>query len=631
MTFRERAIDLVEKMTTEEKLGQVVYEAEAIDRLGIKAYNWWSECLHGAARAGTATVFPQAIGLAASFDTDLMEKVAEAISVESRAHYNMYRSFGDNGNYEGVSMCAPNINIVRDPRWGRGQETYGEDPYLTAEMAVAYVNGLQGKGDYHRTDATLKHFAVHSGPETLRHGFDACPSEEDLNDTYLYAFRECIRRTSPAAVMTAYNAVHGEPCSISPTLHRILREKWGFKGFVESDAGSVGDLITGHHRAKDTVEAVAIALNAGCQMNICGRKEDLVEAWKRGLIDEEKLHEACVALFEARFRLGEFDGADCPYNSLGYEDIECEAHQALNRKMAEESIVLLKNDGILPLKPGKTIAVIGPNANDPVMLKGNYFGTASHAVTPLEGIRHMNKARVFYAEGCDATRKSRDESDRTLLKEAVIAVRSADIVILCLGLNQTMEGEEGVGGDRTTLDLPENQKKLLAEIAALGKPVICVNFSGGCVNLCEADSSCNALLQAFYPGSETGYALADILFGRVSPCGRLPVTFYRSDADLPPFESYDMAGRTHRFFKGSPLYPFGHSLSYTSFQVSEEAYQDGIFSCTLSNTGDMDANRSVLLFDGKNLVAFTVVFLKKGESKTVTLPVGEGHCHLTVQ
>jgi len=631
MTFRECAEELVAKLTTEEKLGQVVYEAEAIDRLGIKAYNWWSECLHGAARAGTATVFPQAIGLAASFDTELMEKVAEAISVESRAHYNMYRTFGNNGNYEGISMCAPNINIVRDPRWGRGQETYGEDPFLTAEMAVAFVQGLQGKGDFHRTDATLKHFAVHSGPEALRHGFNACPSEEDLNDTYLYAFRECIRRASPAAVMTAYNAVYGEACSISPTLHKTLREKWGFQGFVESDAGSVGDLIDGHHKAGDMVEAVAIALNAGCQMNICGRKEDLVEAWKRGLIDEEKLNQACIALFEARFRMGEFSGDQCPYNSLGYEVIECEAHQALNRKMAAESMVLLKNDGILPLTTGKKIAVIGPDANDPVMLKGNYFGTASHAVTPLEGIRAVNGARVFYAEGCDATRKSRDESDKTLLKEAVIAARAADLVILCLGLNQTMEGEEGVGGDRTTLNLPENQRILLEKIAAVGKPIVCVNFSGGCVNLCEADSSCNAVLQAFYPGSETGYVLADILFGKVSPSGRLPVTFYRSDDDLPPFESYDMRGRTYRFFKGSPLYPFGHGLSYTSFKVSDEAYWNGIFSCTLSNTGSMDADRTLLLFDEKGLIAFTKVFLKKGESLKIDFTVGEGHSHLTLK
>lgn len=611
-------------MTLEEKMSQLCNDAPAIERLGIAAYDWWSESLHGAARAGTATVFPQSISMAASFHDDLLEQVADAISTESRAKYNQYKKYNGTKKYQGLLQCAPNINIFRDPRWGRGQETYGEDPYLTGRMGTAYVKGLQGngKGKYRKVDATLKHFAVHSGPESLRHGFNAVVSEKDLSETYLWAFQYCIDNADAAAVMGAYNAVNGEPATGSKTLIRdILYGKWGFKGYMVSDSGSVDDIHKGHKFTKDEAESTAYALNNGCQLNIGKSYRSLPDSYKRGLVTEKTITEACEKLFEARFRLGMFDD-DCEYDRISYEVVECDEHRALNRKMAEECVVLLKNDGILPLKNYKTIAVIGPNADDVRILLGNYHGTPSKYSTLLRGIQDASDARILYALGCAPIGNCGLYYRGEHIKEAEFTADMADVVILCVGLNPSMEGEEGDTpnstncGDRADLELPEAQKELIRRVVKVGKPTILVNVSGSCVNLDFADKNCNAVIQFFYPGAEGGAALANVLFGKVSPSGRLPVTFYRSADDLPPFEDYSMENRTYKFFRGKPVYEFGHGLTYSEIEenwIDENAVE-------VYNKGNYDTAYSILKYryiPHKSLCDFKKIFIRSGEKIVV--------------
>ncbi len=624
MTFLERAKELVSKMTLEEKMGQMRYDAPAIERLGVPAYNWWNECLHGVARQGCATVFPQAIGLSASFNTELMYKVADVISTEARAKYNEFKKFGSTEQYQGLTFWSPNINIFRDPRWGRGHETYGEDPYLTGKMGVAFIKGLQGEGKYRKLDATIKHYAVHSGPENERHGFDAIVSKKDLYETYLSAFKYCIDNADPSAVMGAYNRVNGEACCASKTLLKdILFDEFGFKGYVVSDCGAIRDIHAGHKITDNEAESVALALNNGCHLNCGDAYFSLYDAYEQDLISEETITEAVEKLFEARFRLGMFDD-DCEYDKIPYDVVECKTHTDLNRKMAQESIVLLKNNGILPLDKGKykTIAVIGPNSDRFSVLIGNYNGNPSKYITPLRGIQDAFDGKVLFATGCHPTDIGSSMWGGFPLREGIICASKADLVIMCMGLNPGIEGEEGdayngdVAGDKKDIQLPESQRKLFDEIIKLGKPTIFVNISGSCISLCEQDEKCDAVLQCFYPGAQGGNALADILFGKASPSGRLPVTFYRSDDDLPSFRDYSMENRTYKFFKGTPLYPFGHGLTYG--QIEEKWISEN--EVELTNKGGMDTPYSVLKFKTEphpELLDFKKVFIRVGEKITV--------------
>lgn len=622
MTFKERAKELVSKMTLAEKIAQMKYDAPAIERLGVPAYNWWNECLHGVARAGTATVFPQAIGMAASFDDNLLYDVATAISDEARAQYNEYKQFGETDIYQGLTYWSPNINIFRDPRWGRGHETYGEDPLLTGKMGTAFIKGLQGNGKYRKLDATIKHYAVHSGPESLRHSFNAVVDKKDLYETYLWAFKYCIENADPSAVMGAYNRTNGEACCASKTLLRdILRDEFGFKGYVVSDCGAICDINNHHGITENAAQSAALAVNSGCELNCGSAYQWLKTAVVEGLITEETITSAVEKLFEARFRLGMFDD-DCEYNSIPFEVIDCEKHKELNRKMAQESVVLLKNNGILPLSADKKIAVIGPNADSKEVLLGNYNGAPSDYYTLLRGLRTYSN--VIYAKGCAVHDNANSNIHRkcTSVKEAIIAAKHADVVIMCMGIDPTMEGEQGdyyntdASGDKITLEIPDCQKALYDAVISLGKPVVYVNVSGSCINLKAPKSDCDAVIQLFYPGAMGGLALADVIFGKVSPCGRLPVTFYESVNALPPFEDYSMKNRTYKFFEGTPVYEFGYGLTYSD--VCEKWIDEN--TAEITNNGNFDTYYSVLKYEyipHKNLCDFKKVFVKKGETLTV--------------
>jgi beta-glucosidase len=709
-----RVADLVARMTLEEKAAQVQYDAPAVPRLGIAAYNWWNEGLHGVARAGRATVFPQAIGLAATWDTALMRRVASAIGVEARAKHHHAVRQGRHGIYEGLTFWSPNINIFRDPRWGRGMETYGEDPYLTGRLAVAFVRGLQGDHPrYLRAVATPKHYAVHSGPEPERHGFDAVVDERDLRETYLPAFEASVVEGGACSVMCAYNRVLGDPaCASTRLLRRILRDEWGFEGYVVSDCWAITDIHQGHRVAADETEAAARSLRAGTDLSCGPEYRSLVAAVQRGLVTEAELDTAVARLFRARMRLGMFDPPErVPYAGTPVTVNESPEHAALALEAARRSLVLLRNEGgLLPLRSDlRRVAVIGPNADDVDLLLGNYNGQPSAPVTPLEGLRRrLGAERVRYARGSDvatgmailtpvpasalrglqgryfgnprfagepiATRADPsvdftwweapaapgvpadsfsvrwtgalaapvtgryalgvrafgaaklwlgdsllvEQSDRhvvwtasaavelraeearplrleyfdrradaivqlvwavpepRLLDDAVEAARAADVAVLFLGLSPRLEGEEMPvdiagfrGGDRVSLGLPAVQEELLRAVVATGTPVVLVLLSGSAVAIPWAAEHVPAIVQAWYPGQAAGTAIAEVLFGDVAPSGRLPVTIYRSADDLPPFADYRMEGRTYRYFRGEPLWPFGFGLSYTRF-----AYRD---------------------------------------------------------
>ena len=621
MDFRKKAEELVSKMTLAEKIAQMKHEAPAIERLGVPEYNWWNECLHGVARTGTATVFPQAIGMAASFNTDLMFDVATAISDEARAQYNEYRKFGETKIYQGLTYWSPNINIFRDPRWGRGHETYGEDPYLTGRMGTAFIKGLQGEGKYRKLDATIKHYAVHSGPEELRHGFDAKVSQKDLCETYLWAFKYCIENAKPSAVMGAYNRTNGEPCCASKTLLQdILRDEFKFDGYVVSDCGAICDINQNHKVTKNEAESAALAVNNGCELNCGTAYQWLKTAVALDLVSEETITEAVTKLFTARFRLGMFDD-DCEYDQIPFDVIECKKHKEINRKMAQESIVLLKNNGILPLDKNKKIAVIGPNADSKDVLLGNYNGMPSDYYTLLRGLQEYTD--VKYAKGCHVF----DENPSihhicTSDREAIVVAKNADVIIMCMGIDPSFEGEKGDlynacdSGDKVNLELPTTQRKLFDQISELGKPIIFVNVSGSCLNLSLQKEKCDAILQCFYPGAMGGLALADIIFGKVSPSGRLPVTFYKSDDDLPDFADYSMKNRTYRFFNGEPVYSFGHGLTYS--EISENWLAEN--KVRITNNGPYDTYYSVLQYENsqkKQLKNFKKLYLKCCESTVV--------------
>ncbi len=794
-----RAADLVSRMTLDEKAAQMQNAAPAIERLGVPAYDWWNEALHGVARAGLATVFPQAIGMAAAFDAPLLHRIAGMISTEARAKYNDAIREGNHGRYFGLTFWSPNINIFRDPRWGRGQETYGEDPYLTARLGVAFIAGLQGDDPkYLKVVATAKHFAVHSGPEPSRHQFDVRPGAADLDETYLAAFRAAVVEGKAASVMCAYNSVDGVPaCANADLLARRLRGEWGFAGYVVSDCGAVGD-ISGGHRYKSTLaEADAAAVLAGTDLDCGTEYRMLPQAVRAGLLKETDLDRALVRLFTARFRLGMFDPPErVPFSSIGMREVDSPAHRQAALDAARESIVLLKNNGVLPLAHVQSIAVLGPGANDPDTLLGNYNGIPSRIVTPLEGIQREfdGKAAVRFAQGSLYTDESsalvpptvlsgpdgrpglvaeyfatpdltgpavvrraerqvyfrwdmRDAavvsrvsrpafsvrwtgtlkvaragmyrvgferlrcgeckgSDTArlwidgrlaaedaiatrwnprpteapvtleagkayairleyrqqggaagiemvwsppagaLLDEAGEAARASDAAVVFAGLNAGLEGEEMKndipgfrGGDRTTIALPEPQRKLIETVAAAGKPMVVVLMSGSAVELNEASETAAAIVAAWYGGEAGGTAVARALSGKDNPAGRLPVTFYRSLDQLPPFDDYSMAGRTYRFLRSDPLYPFGYGLSYSKFKYSALALRrepDGAVhaSAMVTNESDRAGDEVVQVYLAgprakdapvRELKGFERMHLEAGETRTVefTIPARE--------
>jgi beta-glucosidase len=809
-TFEERTVDLVSRMTLEEKVSQLQNDAVAIPRLDIPAYEWWNEALHGVARAGAATVFPQAIGVAATFDTPLMSEVATAISDEARAKHSQALRLDQHKRYQGLTFWSPNINIFRDPRWGRGQETYGEDPFLTARMGVAFVKAMQGDDPkYRKVDATAKHFAVHSGPEADRHHFDVHPSERDLWDTYLPAFRALVEEGHVASVMGAYNRVNGESASGSPRLlQQILRDQWGFKGYVVSDCDSIDDIWKFHKIVPTPEEAAAIGIKSGVEVN-CGKTyAALAEAVKRGLVTEAEIDIAVGRAFLTRFELGMFDPDSLVrWARIPYRVNQSPAHDALARKVAQKSIVLLKNTGVLPLDKSKlkTIAVVGPTADEIMSLLGNYYGTPSAPVTVLQGIRDAvgPNTQVLYSRGADlvegraepraapliesaylrpdghskaqglkgeyfrgrdltgspvltridprvafrwdrgaptdtlvaqgelgqtnalgvdeysarwtgkllppvsgkyelvvgandgfrlyidgalisdgwqqnqrvtsksafielAGGKSYDikleyfEADRDAevrlawnlpgakpaFEEALAAAKASDVVVYVGGLTGDVEGEEMrvsfpgfAGGDRTDLRLPESQQKLLEALEATGKPVILVLTTGSALGIDWAQAELPAILVAWYPGQRGGTAVADVLFGNSNPGGRLPVTFYKADEKLPPFDDYSMKNRTYRYFEGQALYPFGFGLSYTKFAYSglkldrSSVSADGVVVATVNvkNVGKRAGDEVVQLYLApvepkrtralKELHGIERLTLEAGESRQVTFSV----------
>lgn len=655
-TARKRAQELVGRMTLEEKASQLRYDAPAIERLGIPAYNWWNEALHGVARAGTATMFPQAIGLAAAFDEGLMEEVGRCIAQEGRAKYNEQSARGDRDIYKGLTFWSPNVNIFRDPRWGRGHETYGEDPTLTSRLAVGFIKGVQGEGEYLQAAACAKHLAAHSGPEAQRHGFDAQVSPKDLEETYLPAFEACVKEGRVEAVMGAYNRVNGEPCCASPFLQEKLRVEWGFEGHFVSDCGAIKDFHENHGVTGRPEESVKLALENGCDVNCGCTYQKILNAVEEGILEERYVTESCVRLFTTRFLLGMFDKTE--YDGLGQLDVETGEHLALSQRAAQESMVLLKNSGLLPLDLDRlgVIGVIGPNADSRAALVGNYHGTASRYITVLEGIQDAAGeagVRVLYSQGCHLFAQAAESLsageyiDR--LAEARAVADHSDVVVLVVGLDETLEGEEGdagnayASGDKRDLHLPAAQEKLMETVLGCGKPVVVVNMTGSAVDLRYAQEKAGAVLQAWYPGPRGGRALADILFGRVSPSGKLPVTFYRGLDDLPEFTDYGMEGRTYRFYKGEPLYPFGYGLTYGGCRAVEAACAgagpDALrLRVTVRNDGrETEDVLQVYVKDEDSscapvnpvLAGFRRVRLGRGEARVVEVPL-PGRCFTTV-
>ncbi|MFR1824412.1 MAG: glycoside hydrolase family 3 C-terminal domain-containing protein [Clostridium saudiense] len=647
----ERAREIVGKMTLQEKAEQLTYNAAANERLNIPRYNWWNEGLHGVARAGTATVFPQAIGLAAIFDDEFLEKVADVISTEARAKYNEFSQNDDRDIYKGITLWSPNVNIFRDPRWGRGQETYGEDPYLTSKLGVAFVKGLQGDGKYLKTAACAKHFAVHSGPEGVRHEFNAVTNNKDLYETYLPAFEACIKEADVESVMGAYNRTNGEPCCGSKTLLvDILRGKWNFKGHVVSDCWAIVDFHMNHKVTSTATQSAALAIKNGCDLNCGNVYLQMMLAYKEGLVTEEDITIAAERLMSTRIRLGMFDN-DCEYDEIPYEANDSKENNQLSLEAARKSMVLLRNNGILPLDKTKvkSIAVIGPNADSKIMLEGNYHGTASKYTTILEGIHDEvgEDVRVYYSEGCHLYKEKVGglslPNDR--LSEAISIAKKADVAILCLGLDSTIEGEQGdtgnseAAGDKSDLNLPGKQQELLESVIATGTPVIVVLGTGSALTFNNVDDRCSAILNAWYPGSHGGRAVADLLFGKYSPSGKLPITFYKGIENLPHFEDYSMNNRTYRYMNDESLYSFGYGLTYSNVELSnlkvekiDEEYNFNV-KVHIKNIGSYDIEEVVQCYikdleskyavKNHSLAQFKRVSLKIGETKTIKMSLNK--------
>jgi beta-glucosidase len=652
LPLAQRVHDLVARMTLAERIAQMKDVAPAIDRLGVPAYNWWNEALHGVARSGLATSFPQAIGLAATWDDSLIYRAATVVSDEARAKYHEYLRQNKHDRYGGLTFWSPNINLFRDPRWGRGQETYGEDPFLTGRMAVQFIHGMQGDDPtYLKTVATVKHFAVHSGPEPSRHTFDAVVSERDLRESYLPHFEAGIREGGAFSLMCAYNRIDGKPaCGSDMLLGQILRGEWHFPGYVVSDCGAINDIYQGHKVVATAPEAAALGARTGTDLECGGVYDSLGVAVQRGLITESQIDSSVTRLFTARLRLGMFDAPEhVRWAQIPFNVVDQPSHRALARQVARESMVLLKNQGgILPLrKTIGTLAVIGPNADEPAILLGNYNGTPADPITPLRGIREAVSAQthVIFARGTNLADGvfGRDSIASDLLEaEAERIARSADAVVLVLGLTNQLEGEEmrvqvdGFrGGDRTTIHLPTSQERLLERIVATGKPTVLVLLNGSALAVNWAQQHVSGIVEAWYPGQAGGAAIADVLFGDYNPGGRLPVTFYRGVDDLPAFDDYSMKGRTYRFFDGPPLYPFGYGLSYTTFAYdslrtsSDTIASDGNVTVrvNVTNTGSRAGDEVVQLYvqhlgssverPRQDLRGFRRVALRPGETRAV--------------
>ena len=657
LDFETRASDLVLLMTLEEKISQLGDGAPAIPRLNIQEYHWWNECLHGVARAGTATVFPQAIGMAASFDTNTMREVADIISDEARAKHHEAQRNKNYNIYNGLTFWSPNINIFRDPRWGRGHETYGEDPYLTGQMGMQFVKGLQGNDPkYFKVIATAKHFAVHNGPEPNRHSFNVLPSKRDLWETYLPAFKDLIVDAKVYSVMGAYNRVDGESASASwMLLSDILRKQWGFEGYVVSDCGAINDIFDSHKIVNTQEEAAALGIRRGCDLN-CGSvyQRALKKAVSQGLIGIKEIDLSVYRLMLARMKLGMFDPTELvPYAQIPFELNNSRAHDDMALKMAHKSMTLLKNNGILPLNKNliKKIAVIGPNADNINELRGNYYGSASNPVTIINGIKAKagTEIEVVYHKGVSLV-TSQNKDSLVLSKEILKDIETADVALFVGGLDATWEGEESnemrahngedgfLGGDRTKIELPEVQLNALKAMTKTGTPVVFVLLAGCAVSFNGLEQELEGLLAAWYPGQRGGDAVADVLFGEYNPAGRLPVTFYSSTDELADFEDYNMRagkGFTYRYYNGEALYPFGHGMSYTKFKYSDMTIDktnivksdEILVSVKVKNSGVFDGEEVVQLYIKdvesttwmplKQLREFKRISLKKGEQKTV--------------
>ena len=647
--FRERAKALVAQMTLEEKALQMLHGAAANERLGIKSYNWWNEALHGVARAGVATVFPQAVGLAASFDEDLLEELGEAVSTEARAKFNMQQKFDDTDIYKGLTFWSPNVNIFRDPRWGRGHETFGEDPYLTSRLGVRYIEGLQGHDEnYMKVAACAKHFAVHSGPEAVRHEFNAEATLQDMYETYLPAFKACVQEAKVESVMGAYNRTNGEPCCGSKTLLQdILRDEWGFEGHVTSDCWAIKDFHEGHLVTGNAVESVAMAVGNGCDLN-CGNLFGYVkEAVEKGMLSEERVDEALVNLFTTRMKLGVFDAEGTPFDTIPYTVVDSAPMRKLNLETAEKTIVLLKNENnLLPLDKSKikTIGIIGPNADSRKALVGNYEGTASRYYTISEGIQEYvgDDVRVLVSEGCHLYKNQMSNLSKGYDRDSEVkgVCEASDVVVLCLGLDASLEGEEGDtgneygSGDKPNLNLPGRQQEILEIAYASGKPVILVLLTGSAMAVKWADEHVPAIIQGWYPGAQGGKAIANIIFGEKNPEGKLPVTFYYSTDELPAFEDYSMKNRTYRYMQTDALYPFGYGLSYTDYEYTnvkssaDVVGKGGVdITATVKNAGSMEGRETVQVYvkvcregtPNAQLKGICKVALKPGEEKQVQI------------
>lgn len=644
---RKKAEELVARMDVLEAAAQLSYDAPALDRLKIPEYNWWNEALHGVARGGVATSFPQAIAMAASFDPEEIKRLGDIAATEGRAKYNALSRKDDRDIYKGLTFWSPNINIFRDPRWGRGHETYGEDPYLTGQLGLAYIRGLQGDGEYLKSAACAKHFAVHSGPEAERHQFDVHPSKKDMEETYLPAFETAVRQGKVEAVMGAYNAVNGYPCCGSPELLQgYLREKWGFEGHVVSDCWAIRDFHEFHHFTDTPAESSAAALRAGTDLNCGCTYRCLITALAQKLITADDIRRAAVRVFTTRYLLGIMDGQHTEYDNIPYSVVECKEHTNYAVEAAEKGIVLLKNDGILPLDKKKlsAIGVIGPNANSRVALIGNYHGTSSRYVTVLEGIQDEvgDDVRVYYSEGCHLFKERMENLARPgdRLAEAQVAAEQSDAVILVLGLDETLEGEAGdtgnsdASGDKLSLLLPQSQRDLTEAVLSTGTPVILALMSGSAIDISEIADRCAAVLQLWYPGARGGRAAADILFGKRSPSGKLPVTFYYQSAleEMPAFTDYTMRNRTYRYYTGKPLYPFGYGLTYGDTQVRSVSSDGREARVNVVNCGAATEDVVQLYIHdalspdaapNPKLCGFQRIFLAEGEEKEIVIPLDE--------
>jgi beta-glucosidase len=635
----DRVADLIDRLTLQEKVDQMLMNTPGIPRLKISPYDYWNEALHGVGRSGKATIFPQAIGLAATFDDKLIYDISSAISDEARAMFNVSQTAGNYNRYSGLTFWTPNINIFRDPRWGRGQETYGEDPYLTSLVGVAFVNGLQGDNPkYLKTAATAKHFAVHSGPEKLRHEFDAIVSKKDLYETYLPAF-EALVKANVESVMCAYNRINGEPaCASNTLLGEILLDKWSFTGHIVSDCWALVDFYSeiGHGTVTNKVEAAALALESGVNVNCGDTYSALKVAVEEGFVNESLINERLKPLLKTRFKLGLFDPLDHnPYNSISYDVVDSKENRALARKAAVRSTVLLKNNGVLPLKNDlNRYYVVGPNSASIDALLGNYFGVNSSIVTFLEGITDAvaPSSQVQYSPGTTLDRKNVNSVDWSTGGAA-----GADVTIVAMGLTRHIEGEEGESisspyfGDRIDYNIPENQLEYLRKIKSHDKPVIVIITGGSPMNLTEVHELADAVLLAWYPGEEGGNAIADIIFGKASPSGKLPITFPKSLDQLPSYKDYSMKGRTYRYMTNEPMYPFGFGLSYSSFSFSD-LNQSAIdikegeiveISLKVTNIGDYPAIETVQMYITDDIAStLTPLFSLKGIKK-VNLQPGE--------